>query len=108
VDSAKISWEGGDVAPFPRSRVDRKKTQTTASVPKKSVSLQGCTPHQCARCETKLCTQRAAILQQVIHDDQPGRAHHDAKTSCEMINEPKLASEGAHIRHLAGSTRLLV
>ncbi len=45
--SAKISWDGGDVAPvprFPASQGDRKKTQTTASVPKKSVSLQGCTP----------------------------------------------------------------
>jgi hypothetical protein len=51
VASAKISWDGGDVAPVPRfpvSRGDRKKTQTTASVPKKSVSLQGCTPTHCA------------------------------------------------------------
>jgi len=51
VASAKISWDGGDVAPVPRfpvSRGDRKKTQTTASVPKKSVSLQGCTPGFCA------------------------------------------------------------
>ena len=50
--SAKISWDGGDVAPVPRfpvSRGDRKKTQTTASVPKKSVSLQGCTPYNCAQ-----------------------------------------------------------
>ena len=42
--SAKISWDGGDVAPVPRfpvSRGDRKKTQTTASVPKKSVSRRG-------------------------------------------------------------------
>jgi hypothetical protein len=47
VASAKISWDGGDVAPVPRfpvSRGDRKKTQTTASVPKKSISLQGFTP----------------------------------------------------------------
>ena len=47
--SAKISWDGGDVAPvprFPASQGDRKKTQTTASVPKKSVSLQGCTPRR--------------------------------------------------------------
>ena len=51
VASVKISWDGGDVAPVPRfpvSRGDRKKTQTTASVPKKSVSLQGCTPKNCA------------------------------------------------------------
>ena len=49
--SVKISWDGGDVAPVPRfpvSRGDRKKIQTTASVPKKSVSLQGCTPGFCA------------------------------------------------------------
>ena len=50
--SVKISWDGGDVAPVPRfpvSRGDRKKIQTTASVPKKSVSLQGCTPCDCAQ-----------------------------------------------------------
>ena len=49
---AKVSWDGGDVAPAPRfpvSRGDRKKIQTTASVPKKSVSLQGCTPLDSAR-----------------------------------------------------------
>src|ERR1700739_3888319 len=48
---AKVSWDGGDVAPAPRfpvSRGDRKKIQTTASVPKKSVSLQGCTPQEWA------------------------------------------------------------
>jgi hypothetical protein len=52
VASVKISWDGGDVAPVPRfpvSRGDRKKIQTTASVPKKSVSLQGCTPLRCAQ-----------------------------------------------------------
>jgi hypothetical protein len=56
VASVKISWDGGDVAPVPRfpvSRGDRKKIQTTASVPKKSVSLQGCTPGFCAHFEPK-------------------------------------------------------
>jgi len=52
VASVKISWDGGDVAPVPRfpvSRGDRKKIQTTASVPKKTVSLEGCTPSRCAQ-----------------------------------------------------------
>ena len=50
--SVKISWDGGDVAPVPRFPVswgDRKKIQTTASVPKKTVSLEGCTPIRCAQ-----------------------------------------------------------
>ena len=49
---AKVSWDGGDVAPVPRfpvSRGDRKKIQATASVPKKSVSLKGCTPLNCVQ-----------------------------------------------------------
>ena len=49
---AKVSWDGGDVAPVPRfpvSRGDRKKIQDTASVPKKSVSLKGCTSSHCAQ-----------------------------------------------------------
>jgi hypothetical protein len=43
---AKVSWDGGETAPIPKvpvSRGDRKKIQDTASVPKKSVSMKGCT-----------------------------------------------------------------
>jgi hypothetical protein len=38
----KLSWEGGDVAPFPRSPAslgDGKKKQKAAGVPKEFVSL---------------------------------------------------------------------
>jgi len=44
VASVKISWDGGDVAPVPRvpiSRGDRKKTQTTASVPNENCLTEG-------------------------------------------------------------------
>jgi hypothetical protein len=61
VASAKISWDGGDVAPVPRfpvSRGDRKKTQTTASVPKKSVSLEGCSRRDCAPFCAHPCSQK--------------------------------------------------
>ena len=47
----EISWDEGDVAlvpRFPGIRVHRKKTQT-ASVPKKTVSLEGCTSADCAQ-----------------------------------------------------------
>jgi hypothetical protein len=66
VASVKISWDGGDVAPVPRfpvSRGDRKKIQTTASVPKKSVSLQGCTPFECAQ----FCAHSAEKLRPERH-----------------------------------------
>ena len=46
----KFSRAGGDVAPCPRfpvSQGDRKEMQATASVPKKTVSLKGCTPTPC-------------------------------------------------------------
>ncbi len=42
---AKLSWEGGDVAPFPRSPVSLgagKKNSKAASVPIETVSFEGC------------------------------------------------------------------
>src|SRR5713226_529485 len=52
--------------------------------------------HQGADGESQDCAQRAAALQQIVHDNQPGGTDHHAEGQRKVIDQSQLASQCDH------------